>query len=222
MTGTRDLRYLHREPLDPGGALSPAVVFLHGRGTDEQDLFALAEFFDPRFLFLSVRAPYAYPWGGFTWYEVGPDGAADPEMFRTAREELRTFLRAAPGRFAIDPLRVVLFGFSMGAAMAHAVLLEEPELVRGVVAASGYVPEGALRPRWDALAGRDILITHGTHDPVLPIDLGRRARELYGRSPVRLLYEEFPGGHELPEGVIAAADAFLTGIIDAAVEGRHA
>jgi phospholipase/carboxylesterase len=178
--------------------------------------------FDPRLLFLSVRAPYAYPWGGFTWYEVGPDGAADPVMFRTAREGLRTFLRSAPGRYHIDPLRLVLFGFSMGAAMAHAALLEEPELVRGVVAASGYVPEGVLEPRWNALAGRDILITHGTQDPVLPIDLGRRARDLYGRSPVRLLYEEFAGGHEIPEAVITAADGFLTGIIDAAPENRHA
>jgi phospholipase/carboxylesterase len=222
MNGERDLHHLRREPLQAGAGPHPAVVFLHGRGADEQDLFALAEMFDPRLLFLSVRAPNAYPWGGFTWYESGPDGSPDPEMFRTACDRLLAFLRDVPARFRVDPQRIVLFGFSMGAAMAHAVLLGEPALVRAAVAASGYLPEGAIQARWDALGGKDILITHGTEDPVLPIGLGRRARDLYSRSPIRLLYQEFPGGHEITDGVIAAADTFLTGIIDAPPEPRHA
>jgi phospholipase/carboxylesterase len=209
MTGG-GLHHIARPPADPGPGLYPAVVFLHGRGADEHDLLGLADFFDPRYCFLSVRAPFAYPWGGHTWYEVGPDGSPDPDMFRTAVDGLAAFLREVPARTGADPARLVLFGFSMGAAMAHVLLHREPALIAGIVAASGYVPESVLPPTNPAaLAGKPVLITHGTADPVLPVGMGRRSREIYERLPVRLTYTEFPGGHELPDTVITAASAFL-------------
>lgn len=217
------LHHVARPPKAPGPGPHPTVVFLHGRGADEHDLLGLADLFDPAYSVLSVRAPHGYPWGGYTWYEVGPDGTPHPDMFRTGVDGMTVFLQEVPGRYGADPARLVLFGFSMGAAMAHVLLHGEPALVAGIVAASGYVPESVLPPAEPgALAGKPVLITHGTHDPVLPVEMGRRSRDIYARLPVRLTYTEFPGGHELPDTVITAAAGFLTDLLAATGEQGHA
>lgn len=218
-----DLHHILRPPLEPGPAPAPAVVFLHGRGADEHDLMGLADLLDPRFACVSVRAPWRYSWGGYTWYEFTPDGSPDPEMFRTGYDGLAGLLRRLPGMHGLDPARIFLFGFSMGAAMAHVILLRDPGLVRGIVAASGYVPESVLPTDRPALpAGTAVFLSHGTHDPVLPVDMGRRARELYDALPVRLTWHEFPGGHEIPEDTAGAAALFLAGLLTAGPEADHA
>ncbi|MBI5464094.1 MAG: phospholipase, partial [Ignavibacteriales bacterium] len=41
-------------PHSPAGDRHPAIIFLHGRGADENDLFGLAPYFDPRLFIISV------------------------------------------------------------------------------------------------------------------------------------------------------------------------
>jgi len=187
------------EPRSPAGDCHPGLILLHGRGADEEDLAGLVDEFDGRFLILSPRAPYSFSFGGgFTWYEFDAVGTPDPVMFGTSYDKLFRFLRDAVAGYPIDPTRLYLFGFSMGTVMSHAIALTEPAMVRGIIANSGYVPERTpLQFRWDALGHMDVLITHGTMDPVLPIQMGRRSQELYRVSAARLTYREYPMGHQI-------------------------
>ncbi len=50
------LTHLVRPPTQPSEA-PPLLLLLHGVGSNERDLFALAPQLDERFLVLSVRAP---------------------------------------------------------------------------------------------------------------------------------------------------------------------
>src|SRR5512142_3241059 len=97
----------------------PALIFLHGRGADEEDLMGLAPYLDPRFFLLSVRAPFAFPYGGYTWYEVGTVGIPEPGMFQESYGRLVTFVQDAVKGYPIDPSQVFLFGFSMGTVMSY-------------------------------------------------------------------------------------------------------
>jgi predicted esterase len=109
---------------------------------------------------------------------------------------------------AIDPLRVALAGFSDGASYALTLGLDNGDRVLAVLAFS----PGFASPIHAVDAPR-IFVSHGVDDPVLPIGRGSRRivpalREL--RLEVR--YEEFPGGHSVPEDIARLAlDWFLTG-----------
>jgi phospholipase/carboxylesterase len=201
----------------------PLLVLLHGRGANEEDLAALADVLDGRFLAVAVRAPFAFVYGpGFTWYEFDAVGSPEPKMFRAGYERLIATLQEITATHPVDPSRVYLFGFSMGTVMSHAVALSRPDLVRGVVANSGYVPEQtSLAFRWDALKHLDIIITHGVMDEVIPVSMGRRARELYEASPANLDYREYPMGHQISQESLDDVAAWLTRSLGTA-PARHA
>jgi phospholipase/carboxylesterase len=211
------------QPRTPAGEHHPLLVLLHGRGADEEDLASLAEEIDGRFLVVSPRAPFPFQFGGgFTWYEFDTAGTPDPVMFRNSYDSLLQFLQDAVSGYPVDPQQLYLFGFSMGTVMSHAIALSRPGLVRGVVANSGYVPEKTfLSFHWDALARLDVLITHGTMDPVLPVGMGRRARELYGASAARLEYREYPMGHQISEESLRDVTAWLTRSLDTPFTPAH-
>ena len=203
-------------PRMPGPGPHPTIVFLHGMGADEEDLAGLHGALDGRFLFLSVRAPFPFAMsGGFTWYEFDGIGTPHPGTFRSSYDRLVGFLQDARRQYPIDPARLVLFGFSMGTVMAHAVVLTHPGLVRGLVANSGYIPErSGLELHWDLLGDLDLLVTHGTEDPVIPVAMGRRTRELYAASPARMEYREYPMAHAINQESLDDAAAWLTRLLD--------
>lgn len=188
-------------PNDPVGGKHPTIIMLHGRGADENDLLGLSEYLDKRLLVISVRAPYRFPWsGGYTWYEVLDVGTPEPTMFAESYKRLLEFTDDALRQYPIDSSRLFLLGFSMGTVMSYALLLTEPARFKGVSANSGYVPEGTpLEFRWDALGGKSLFIAHGVHDPIIPVDFGRRAKQLFEKTNADLTYREYPMGHQISE-----------------------
>ncbi len=188
---------------------------LHGRGADEEDLIGLKDSLDDRLLVISVRAPFSFPYGGYTWYEADAVGVPEPAMFRTSYEKLSAFVNDALGHYPIDTGRLFLFGFSMGTVMSYALALTRPDLLRGVVANSGYVPEGTfLTFRWSDIANIEFFIAHGTDDPVIPLALARRAKELLEKSHAAMTYREYPMSHEISEESIGDVAAWLQPRID--------
>jgi phospholipase/carboxylesterase len=177
------------------------MIMVHGRGADEEDLPGIAQRLDPRLLILSVRAPYPFAYGGgYTWYDVGTVGAPEPSMFRESHARLSQFVDEALQDYAVDPARLFLLGFSMGTVMSLAQGLTRPGLFRGVVANSGYVAEGThLTYRWNELAGTSFFIAHGTLDPIIPVSMARRTKELFAASNAPHVYREYPMAHEISD-----------------------
>ena len=210
---------VHRvlEPEGGGAGPFPVLLFLHGRGADEEDLLGLAPAIDPRFLILSVRAPIPFPSStGFTWYHMNEIGSPDQESFRHACDTLARFFNDMCAGYPIDPAKVFLFGFSMGAVMAFSLSLTQPELVRGVVAHSGYIPEVShLSFRWDGLQNTSFFVAHGTEDPIIPVRWARRAKELLDASPARSELREYPMAHTISDRSASDAAAWLRAALDA-------
>lgn len=189
---------------------------LHGRGADEEDLLGLSEYLDPRLLIVSGRAPFPFPYsGGYTWYDVGAVGEPDPAMFKTSYDALSTFVRDVLEKYPVDAKRVFLFGFSMGTVMSYAISLTQPALFRGVIANSGYVPENThLTLQWNNLSGVEFFIVHGIHDPVIPVDLGRRAKQLFENANASFTYREYPMAHQIGEESLHDLSAWLVQRLD--------
>jgi phospholipase/carboxylesterase len=202
-------------PADSSPARHPALVMLHGRGTDEEDLLGLAEALDPRFLIISPRAPFPFPGAGYTWYDAGADGAPEPAGFMSSYAALRTFLDDVLRSYPIDPARLFLFGFSMGTVMSYALALTAPELFRGVVANSGYLAERTpLTYAWEHAGSLEFLITHGTEDPVIPLAAARHAADVFHSRNVPVTAREYLMGHAISGECLADAAAWLHRRID--------
>ena len=164
---------------EPRAGLHPAIILLHGRGSDEEDLLGLAPELDGRFMVLSARAPLPFPYGGYTWFEMNGDGMRDDKGFHSSLATLSRFIDDVSAGYPIDRSRLFLFGFSMGTIMSYALAGTRPGVFRGVVANSGFIPEDpSLVLRWKELGGTEFFITHGTEDPVIPVAKARRAREI--------------------------------------------
>ena len=201
-----------RPPEKTGPEKPPVLILLHGRGTNEDDLLGLVDYLDPRFFIISARAPFRFQEGfeGYTWYDLRDIGSPDLQQFDGSYRKLIRFLTDIKTGYPIDGNRLFLLGFSMGSVMSFAAALTVPGLVRGIVAHSGYVPENTnLSFAWNQLQGLSAFVAHGVHDPVIPIECGRRAHELLKQSFADVSYKEYPIPHAISEQSLSDLSEWL-------------
>jgi len=195
---------------------APALILLHGRGTNEDDLLGLAEYLDERLFIISARAPFPFAHGGgYVWYDIEEVGVPEPKMFAESYRKIAQLGDDCKAGYPIDPSKIFFSGFSMGAVMAYTIALTRPESVAGVVANSGYVPESTeLKFEWSQLKGKPFFVSHGKYDPVIPVSFGQRAKELLDRAGASLTYREYDMGHQISEESLNDMMQWLTKRID--------
>ena len=196
---------------EPAGAL----VLLHGRGADQDDLYGLLGMLDPgaRLLGVTPGAPLTgIAPGGRHWYRVPRVGYPDPETFAAAYAELTGFLDGLLGGYGIRWERTVIGGFSMGAVMSYAVALgPRRPAPAAVLAFSGFIPtvEG-----WEPdFAGREhlpVFITHGSQDPVIEVGFGRRAHATLQAAGLPVEYLETDVPHAIAPAAVERARDVVT------------
>lgn len=205
-----DLVFRHRPAdADPAGAL----VLLHGRGVDENDLHPLLDVVDPegRLEGFTPRAPLRLEGqSGNHWYVVERIGAPHEESFLSTCQVLGEWLDEVARETGIPPERTILGGFSQGGVMSYALgLAAGRPLPAAILALSCFVPrvEGwDLEP--DARPGLPVYHSHGEADPLIGIEYGRAARDLL-EPAVSLTYREHPGGHTMDPGSFGEIAAFV-------------
>jgi phospholipase/carboxylesterase len=195
---------------EAAGEPEGALVLFHGRGADELDLFPLLDAFDPerRLVGATPRGPLALPPGGAHWYVLGGIGTPEAETFFASYSAAGAWLDAFLAERAIGFDRIVLGGFSQGGVMTYSLGLGEGRpRPAGLIALSSFMPtvEGFsldLSPPLPPVA-----IGHGTHDNVIGVEWGRRARAVLEEAGADVLYRETPMFHQIdPEFVRAIAD----------------
>ncbi|GAB4186093.1 MAG: phospholipase [Roseiflexaceae bacterium] len=212
------LVHLVRQPIT-AQPQPPLLILLHGVGSNEQDLFQLAPQLDPRLLVVSARAPNMRSPGAYAWFEVQftPQGPIiNPAQAEASRQQLIRFIGEVTEAYQANPQRVYLMGFSQGAIMSASIALTAPELVAGAVLMSGRIlPEiKPLIAPAEALRDLPVLLIHGTHDSVLPIQHGRASHQLLSSLPLKLSYHEFPIGHTISPESLATIQQWLSHHLD--------
>jgi phospholipase/carboxylesterase len=181
----------------------PALVLLHGRGSDMRDLQSLAQALPPRGTLVTPQAPHhGFPWGygpGWAWYRyLGEDRAEIPPLVQSL-DALEEFLENLPERIGFQPGPLVLGGFSQGGTTSLAYAMTRPGSVDAVVILSGFLPRtdglGEENPTPEALGATPVFWAHGTQDPAVPYRLASRGWERLRRAGVDLEACEYPMGH---------------------------
>jgi predicted esterase len=185
----------------PADAPSRLILLLHGAGASaRQGLDLLLPIADEHRLLLVAPKSSASTW------DLIMDGFG-PDVRRIDRilEEL----------FDTHPVdRAAIAGFSDGASYALSIGLTNGDLFDAVLAFSpGFAAPLVVhgQPR--------VYVSHGTGDRVLPIDsCSRRLVPRLTKLDYRVTYEEFNGGHDVPEQIARNALGWLLGV--STVEGR--
>jgi phospholipase/carboxylesterase len=193
----------------------PAIIAIHGRGTNENDLVPLVLSLSlPNVLLVSPRAPFPYPYGGFAWYDLAHEGIPEPNTFSTSIDMLRKFVGEVKQGYPVDSERLFLLGFSQGTVMAYATALLDPTSFLGVAALSGYIPHrSGLQLNLTNLNGFPVFISHGSDDSIIPTRFGRESAELLKRAGATVTYREYPMGHEVTEDTMRDLSEWLRSIL---------
>jgi predicted esterase len=174
------------EPLDAGPYR--LVVLLHGAGGSARQALQLMLPIAPGRRLLLVAPESA----GATWDVIS--SGFGPDVRRLDR-----ILSEVLGGYPVD--RMSIGGFSDGASYALTLGLTNGDLFDSVLAFSpGFAAPMMThgRPR--------VFISHGDDDRVLPIDrCSRRLVPRLRRSGYDVTYEEFHGGHEVPDDIVRHA-----------------
>jgi phospholipase/carboxylesterase len=203
----------------PPGDRPPLLILLHGVGSNELSMAALAGSFDPRFVVLSVRSPIELASFSYGWFHVRftPTGSViNAEEAEAGWKHLGSFIDEAVVEYTADPAQVYIAGFSQGGIMALAAMLTVPRKLAAVVCMSGrllpeVVPHAASN---DELFEKPVLIVHGTRDERLRVDYGRGAFESLKQFPLALDYREFDMPHTTTDESIAFVSGWLSGLLD--------
>ncbi|EIK96301.1 phospholipase/carboxylesterase [Pseudomonas sp. M47T1] len=210
------LSYLEQAPsvtLD-----KPLVIFLHGYGSNENDLFQLRDQLPEGYTYLSVRAPQTLEEGSYQWFHKQGDGPYDGVTadLASSRQVLHDFIAKAIAKYHTKASKVVLVGFSQGAIMSYELGLREPQSVRGIAVLSGKilpVLQGELKPN-PALESLSIFIGHGMDDDRLPFtDASEAQRILHelGLTPDFHAYADL--GHSISKTEIEDLNAWLGDVL---------
>ena len=157
-----------------GGKAKSLVVFLHGYGSNGDDLISLAPYWAdllPETEFVSPNAPYPCeenPLGGFQWF-----GFRDrsPEMIlggtRAAATILDAYLDQQLQARGLDESRLALVGFSQGTMMSLHVGPRRATAPAAIVGYSGRLIAAELLAS-ELKSKPAVLLVHGTADPMVP------------------------------------------------------
>ena len=189
---TRDA-ILHVPP-NPGTTALPLLVLFHGAGGSGERLLR-------RFIAIADEtgvAMLAPDSRGSTWDAISGSFVRDVAFVDRA-------LDRAFDSVAIDATRVAAGGFSDGATYALSLGLINGDLFRRIAAFSpGFTVHSSLQGK------PEIFVSHGTADPILPINrCSRVIVPALRRRGYEVTFREFEGGHEVPQQIAREAMTWI-------------
>ncbi|MDX2064603.1 MAG: alpha/beta hydrolase [Fimbriimonadaceae bacterium] len=198
------MSYIHlAEPGPPG---SPTLVMLHGTGGDEREFLAFGQSLASGVGFLSLRGKEPER-GANRWFRRHAEGVFDvPNLIERADELGEYVQQALP-----DTPRIAV-GFSNGANIAAAVLLQQPAAFDAALLLAPMVPyeptalpDGTLPD----LGGKPILMVCGEHDPIVPRSNAQHLATLLATAGADLQIHWHAGGHSPDQTALFVAKAWL-------------
>lgn len=198
-----DLEYLVRQQQDTTKQ-APVLILLHGYGSNEKDLFSFAEKIPDNWLVVSVRAPIILGNNKFKWYHVELVNEKITMNFEDEEKSRKSLLRLIDqiiSKYNVDKNKVVTAGFSQGANMALGLALTAPRKILAAGCFSGRFME-EIKPlisNEEALKSKQVFISHGTEDQMLPIKYAAENQQILKNWGINITLSTDKVAHSISE-----------------------
>lgn len=209
---------MYEDPLtiEPEGAASACVIWLHGLGADGNDFVPIVEELGLpadhgiRFVFPHAPERPVTVNGGYVmraWFDIyGHDllDEIDDDGIASSAEYLNELVERQEAS-GIPADRIVLAGFSQGGVIALNAALGSGKRLAGVLALSTYLPDTELTP----VEGLPVFVGHGSHDDVVPLIAGEGLAARLDRQGAAVEWHKYPMGHQVTADEIADMAAWF-------------
>ncbi len=191
-------------------ATYPTLLALHGRGSNEHDLIGLASYLPRDLLWISPRGPFPLGPDSYEWFQLVQIGKPEPDRLADAVNTLDRFINEIIESYPVDKDQLYLLGFSQGTVVSLSYAVTYAQKIAGVIAQSGYLPhESGLQFDGAGVKHKPFVLTHGIHDPMLPVDWARRSRDTLQKLGADVEYYEFNMGHNVTAESLDVIAAWL-------------
>jgi phospholipase/carboxylesterase len=180
---------------------SGVIFLIHGYGSNYDDLFSFKTYLPKNLSIISLEAPIQIEMGGFAWYSINYNQnfekwSNNEEAILSIKQIYQT-INTLLKKYNLNLDDISLLGFSQGAILSWALGFNYPNLIRRVIALSGYINEDLIDNNnlsFKAFA------SHGITDPIIPIDWPRNTIKKYiKKDNDNLIFKEYNDGHTVSE-----------------------
>lgn len=173
----------------------PAIFLLHGMGSHEEDLPQLVQEFEDSHHIFSLRGPIEFD-PGYAFFTMEEEGKPIRVIFDEVLTYIQNFIYEAIEEYGLDKEGIYVLGFSQGAVLAQSLALTMGDVISGVLALSGYVPdfvktEYKKRP----VDHLNIFISHGDYDYIIPPQWGAESRDYFKSLGANVTFKTYSDGH---------------------------
>jgi phospholipase/carboxylesterase len=172
------------------------LVFLHGRGSNEEQVLHLAPDVSRRnFIGLSLRGLKRIDtWEAARGYSWGKKNDLDAVL----EEYVFEAVRQARSRYHVHSERIYLVGVCEGAAPAYRLGLAYPDRFAGIISLNGCMPrENPPRLRLPEARQTRVFIGHGLANVRTPLGLAIADQRLFYTAGLQVAFETYPTSHWL-------------------------
>lgn len=216
----------HPIEIETGANPVASIIWLHGLGADGHDFEPIIPELrlpsTPAIRFVFPHAPFRPVTvnGGASmraWYDIAFDANGihqNEAHIRASEQSLRTLIERENQR-GIESRRIVLAGFSQGAAIALHTGLRHTEALAGIMALSMPLPLAEKIPAElnTANAQVPVFLAHGTMDRVVPFAVGEIAHTLLKKMGVPVEWHSYAMEHSLSLEELNDIRSWLTRVL---------
>ena len=189
-------------PAKKEGGNNPSIFFLHGFGSNMQDLYGLSPYFPENWNCISLQGTLPVYQNGWAWAELNFNDILKiyrPDQYLYHYEKILQSINLSIEQLKLDSSQIYLLGFSQGAGLSIYTGLKNPSLFKGIIALSGCISVNDFVSdlNTENIKSLKIFMGNGIQDEIIPIAFAQKTKDQLIELNVTVDYNEYNATHTI-------------------------